>query len=188
MLSKPELRRQLLTQRAAEPLWKRQQISQGIFEHLQRTEAFSMCKVIMLYCSAENEIITDHMIEYCLNHGKTVCVPRCEGKGVMSAYCIQSLSDLELGRYGIREPVTGSTYIHPHEIDVVLAPCLGADHRGYRLGYGGGYYDRFLKSTNATIFALCASQRFVASLPTDSFDQRCHAIVTEKEVYTADEK
>ena len=118
--------------------------------------------------------------------GKTVCVPLCGKGGSMTARKITALSELQTGHYGILEPSDTEPEIAPENIDLILAPALSCDRKGYRLGYGG-YYDRFLSRTNAVCAALCASQRMSAALPHEAFDRCCHYIITEREVLRTDE-
>lgn len=178
----------MLRARAALPDAARQEIAQGIYAQLLTEPAFLNSRVIFIYCSTAEEISTDALIAYCLTAGKTVCVPRCVAKGEMVAHTIGALSELEAGSYGIREPGSCCPQISPREIDVVLAPCLCADRHGYRLGYGGGYYDRFLAQTSARVIALCAHARLFPDIPRQAHDRRCHKIVTEREVVSIDEK
>ena len=178
----------MLSERAALSDSEKQRISHGIFEQLLRDNEFLSCKVIFLYCSTNDEISTDEIAEYCFSHGKVVCVPRCVAKGEMTAHSISSFCELVPGKYGIREPASICPAISPSKIDMVLAPCLCADRHGYRLGYGGGYYDRFLQGTQATVVCLCAAARLLPVIPTEPHDQRCHRIVTEREVLVIYEK
>lgn len=186
--AKRALRQRMLQERAALSNLERERISEGIYRNLLSDKGLANSKVIFLYCSTKDEIDTDKIAEYCLLSGKTVCAPRCIGHGVMSAHEIKSLSGLVPGKYGIREPKPDSRVVSPDQIDLVLAPCLCADRRGYRLGYGCGYYDRFLEKTSATIVALCASSRLMPLIPAEGHDCRCHKIVTDTEVVVTYEK
>ena len=186
--SKAMLRKRIISERAALSDSEKHEISHGIFEQLLLDNEFLSCKVVFLYCANDDEISTDEVAEYCFSHGKYVCVPRCLAKGVMMAHSISTFDELAPGKYGIREPQPTCPVILPLQIDMVLAPCLCADRHGYRLGYGGGYYDRFLQDTHATVVGLCAAARLLPAIPAELHDQRCHKIVTEREVLVTYEK
>ena len=78
--------------------------------------------------------------------------------------------------------------VAPENIDLILAPALSCDRNGYRLGYGGGYYDRFLARTRAVAAALCAESRLTDELPREPFDLPCNYIITERQVLHTNEK
>ena len=77
-------------------------------------------------------------------------VPKCISKGIMEVYKIRSFDDLEPGKYGILEPKEGCEKISPKAIHLALIPCLSCSMKGERLGYGGGYYDRYLQQITGT--------------------------------------
>ena len=106
----------------------------------------------------------------------------------MSARRILSLDELQSGAYGIPEPSSGAPEIPPDEISLVIVPALSCDRNGYRLGYGGGYYDRFLARTHAAAAALCAESRLTDVLPREPFDLPCNYIITERQVLHTNEK
>lgn len=101
----------------------------------------------------------------------------------MAARQISSVADLTEQTYGIPEPGAHCPEIPPEQIDLCIVPALACDRLGYRLGYGGGFYDRFLCQTHAETAALCASSRFLDRLPADRFDIPCRTIITENEVW-----
>ena len=82
-------------------------------------------------------------------------VPKCISKGIMEVYKIRSFDDLEPGKYGILEPKEGCEKISPKAIHLALIPCLSCSMKGERLGYGGGYYDRYLQQITGTQAVLC---------------------------------
>ena len=158
-----------------------------ISDNLLKSDLYRDAACIFCYVSTSDEIGTAAILEQALTDGKTLCVPLCGKDGSMTARKITALSELRTGHYGILEPSDTAPEIAPENIDLILAPALSCDRKGYRLGYGGGYYDRFLSRTNAVCAALCASQRMSAALPHEAFDRRCHYIITEREVLRTDE-
>ena len=158
-----------------------------ISDNLLKSDLYRDAACIFCYVSTSDEIGTAAILEQALTDGKPLCVPLCGKDGSMTARKITALSELRTGHYGILEPSDTAPEIAPENIDLILAPALSCDRKGYRLGYGGGYYDRFLSRTNAVCAALCASQRMSATLPREVFDRRCHYIITEREVLCTDE-
>lgn len=184
---KKSLRKRYLAERAGLPIEEKQAIDCGITQNILQSEFYQRADCIFCYVSTAEEIDTRTVLENALASGKTVCVPLCGQGGSMSARKITAFSDLQSGHYGILEPSDTAEEIAPETIDLILTPALSCDREGYRLGYGGGYYDRFLSRTNAVCAALCASQRMSEMLPHEAFDRRCHYIITEREVLRTDE-
>ena len=184
---KKALRKRYLAARAALLPDEKREIDRSITENVRNSALYRDAACIFCYVSTAEEIDTRAILEAALRDGKTVCVPLCGKGGSMSARSITALSDLRAGHYGIPEPSDTAEEIAPEDIDLVLAPALACSRNGYRLGYGGGYYDRFLARTQAVCAALCASRRLVNELPHEDFDRRCHYIITEREVLHTDE-
>jgi 5-formyltetrahydrofolate cyclo-ligase len=86
---------------------------------------------------------------------------------------------LTIGKFGIQEPQPDCPAIAPSEAALVLVPALGCDHQGFRLGYGGGYYDRFLARYSLPTLGICFSEFVFPELPRDAWDQPLGGIVTE---------
>ena len=135
-----------------------------------------MCLTFFVYLSFFREAPTDGLIERLLADGHRVCCPRLE-KGNMIA--VEYGEDFTISDYGIREPV-GEQY--QGNIDVAVIPFLAVDKQGNRLGYGGGYYDRFLKSSTAKRVAFGYSFQLVNEVPTDAWDEKVSVIVTDEEI------
>lgn len=187
--SKARLRSDMLARRALRTAKEQTVIADGIFERAKHEIDRSDCKVIFLYHSIADEISTQRLLDYSLSIGKTVCLPKCEAQGRMSAHQVLSRADLTEIKYGIPEPDASCAEMLPAEIDLIFAPCLCTDRNGYRLGYGGGYYDRFLShAARAYILALCPFDCVLPSVHPDAFDFPCHAILTEREVLRIHEK
>ena len=129
-----------------------------------------------IYLSFFREAPTDGLIERLLADGHRVCCPRIE-KGEM--FAVEYGEDFTLSEYGIREPVGD---IYKGEIDVAVIPFLAVDRQGNRLGYGGGYYDRFLKHSTAKRVAFGYSFQIVNEVPSEAWDEKVSVIVTDEEI------
>lgn len=139
---------------------------------------FQEAKVLFCFVSTEREINTHPIIQEALAQKKIVCVPKCFAYGVMKAYAIQSMDDLEPGKYGILEPKM-ETEITPEKIDLAIIPCCAATTDGKRLGYGGGFYDRYLANTSFKKMVLCRQICMKADLPTEATDIKMDLLVQE---------
>lgn len=176
------LRKQILTARASEPKSIRNTRNIEIAHRLFALPQFQCAKTIFCYCSTSDEINTDQILQKVLEDKKILCVPRCEQPGIMSARRIQHLTDFVEGKYGIQEPNNNQPLVTAEEIDLCIIPCLCADQRGFRLGYGGGYYDRFLAHCSAYMITLCADCRLLDEIPHENTDIPSHCILTERQV------
>lgn len=137
------------------------------FLHLPEVQ---QANVVMVFCGVGREPDTDGLIRTLLEQGKRVALPVCLPQRKMEARTITHRSQLELNRYGIPEPDGMCPAVSPDEVDVVLVPHLMCDRAGYRLGYGGGYYDRWLAHYKGFTVAVCPAERLVDELPRDEYD------------------
>lgn len=182
---KHALRREMLALRAAESSALRRQQSGMIASALFSLPQYQTAGTVFCYCSTSEEIATDEILAHILSSGKTLCVPRCEHPGCMTARQIDTTDQLTSGRFGIREPADTRPIILPSAIDLCIVPCLCADMERFRIGYGGGYYDRFLCQTDCYTIALCADARFLQHpFEHDPTDIPCDCILTERQVHT----
>ena len=189
MSDKTALRKLILRQRAQESLAERSARAHKIAQTLFPLPVYQAAKTVFCYCSTEMELPTDEILTAILADGKILCVPRCEAPGEMTARRIRTLDALRAGRFGIREPEDTAPIVPPEEIALCIVPCLSADTMGYRLGYGGGYYDRFLAQADMCRIALCAEHYLQKNpLPREKTDVPCHYILTERQVHKCDEK
>ncbi len=167
---KSALRKKLLSVRNSLP---RQEIS---LSHLEDFEKFKNAKTVFCYVSAGSEVKTQGLIQEMLTK-KRVVVPYCTDKcGNMIAVEIKSLDELKEGLFGISEPVTPKEF-PKEEIDFVIVPGIAFDKDGYRLGYGKGYYDRFLSDINPFKLGICKKELFADNLPHDEFDVKMNKIL-----------
>lgn len=121
-----------------------------IHERLFSLEAWEKVKTIAVTVSFDFELDTHKIIQYAIKQGKIVAVPKCHPKDKRLDFrAITSFRDLETVYYGILEPKVNETrLIEKEEIDLIIVPGLIFDKEGYRVGFGGGYYDRFLKDVD----------------------------------------
>ena len=141
---------------------------------------YRACSAVFIYAARGHEIATSMIIHAALANGKTVAMPRCEDGGIMRFYRICSTADLALGRFGIAEPVDGCELCEPDESTLCVCPALACDMNGCRLGFGGGWYDRFLSGFKGTSAVLCYADAFIPALPREDHDIPVNMIVTER--------
>ena len=154
-----------------------------IKEKLKETKFYKNSTNIFIYIGFGSEIDTKEYIKEFLSEGKNVFVPRIKDN-IMEAVKIDSISDLVKNKYGIPEPSYNlyKTSDGSKNIDLIIVPGLAFDITGGRLGYGGGYYDRYLedKFKNIPKIALAYDFQVINNVPTDKHDIRVDYIITEK--------
>ena len=179
MEDKSALRRRM---RAAREGWEaeyRQEADAAIARHVLASEAWRAAGTVFAYVSVGCEVDTRALIEAALREGKRVCAPRCLGKGRMEARVIESLDALVPAAHGLLEPAESSAIVPPGEIGLTLVPCLAADRNGHRLGYGGGYYDRFLRGAAGASMCLCRVRALLEDVPREEHDAAADMVVSE---------
>ena len=152
------------------------QIIERFFEHPWLRES----KTIFAYYGIGTEIQTTAMLRRLLRLNKRVLLPRVLGNGRMEAVELGKLEVLTEGQLGIPEPPFGVD-VPKDEIDLIVVPNLCCDRRGYRLGQGGGYYDRYLADYQGKTLAFCRSVTLFDDLLVEEFDRPVQRILTERE-------
>jgi len=140
--------------------------------------------VVLTYVSTSIEVKTLDFISALLEQGKKVAVPKClNDKGDMDFFLINSLDDLEDGFFGVREPNPEiAEKVLTTEKTVCVVPAFLFDEKGYRLGYGKGYYDRFLSKFSGKTVGICYEENIRDSLMHGKYDRPVTLIVTEKRI------
>ncbi len=177
-IQKAALRKHLLEKRDATSAELRDISSGKIYENLKNLSAYNNSENIACYFPIGSEIDTRDIMLNILERGKNLLLPKIVN-GDIEFYVVPNLEKLEKGSFEIMEPKDSCK--KAEKIDCVLIPTIAVSKLGVRLGYGKGYYDRFLSSTNAVKISLTYSKQIVKSIPSDSHDIKIDWIVTEDE-------
>lgn len=154
--------------------------SRKITEHILQSDVYQKAKTVFSFVSMGSEVETREILKQAWKEGKTVAVPKTEKKRKMAFLKIESLSDLQEGRFGVMEPKEGEEMI-PAEGDLFLVPGALFDRRKNRIGYGGGYYDAYFeKYRGYRKVGLAFSEQITETgIPTEKYDIPMDDIVTE---------
>lgn len=181
-MTKQELRKQLLEKRSKANQNTIRIISENIQKNFLESDLYKNCKEILVYVSTAREIATNKITDIALRDNKKIFCPLClEQKGIMEFLRIYSEDDLEAGKYNIYAPKQGLPKAKNLKKPVMIVPALAFDENGFRIGYGGGYYDRYLSShKNITTVGFCREENLYGNLPHDEFDKPVDIIITER--------
>lgn len=152
---------------------------------------FERSNTVFVYVSAGNEVRTFEIIEKAVNTGKRVCVPRVVPGVKMEAVPISNIDqDLQMGFFNIMEPKQHLLPVDEKEIDLVIVPGLVFDRNGYRIGYGGGYYDKYLAriAEHCRTIGIAFDFQVVNELPVEEHDMKVMAVITENDLIITREK
>ncbi len=141
---KSELRKQVLHEMKAISQEQKQFIDQALTEQLLQHPFYQEAKIIATYLSFPHEFQTQELIERALKDGKKVLIPKTYPKGRMD-FVVYNLQQLVKTSFGLLEPQGNLEVVDASQIDLIHVPGLAFTTEGYRIGYGGGYYDRYLK-------------------------------------------
>lgn len=178
-VTKKELRKQILDEIDALPQDYIAASDDGIFRQVISQREFVDARNIMVYHSVKREPGTLRIAETALKMGKSVAFPRCYKDGIMQARAVKSLDDLVPAVLGIPAPQESAPFIWPEELDLIVVPAITFDRDGYRLGYGGGYYDRYLCLTPAFTLGLVRERMVKDELPREPHDIAVKCLMTE---------
>ncbi len=179
MKSKKEIRREILDIRSGISDEQLEFASEKIFKYLCNLDIWKQAKYVFAYMDTKKEIKTEELIKLAWKEGKQVALPRVHGDN-MSFFEIHDFSDCEQGYMGITEPKEGQSLVD-WEDALVIVPGVAFDYNGNRIGYGKGYYDRYLRQHMfGTTVALAGSWQMVEKIPVEEMDVKMDRIVTEK--------
>lgn len=141
---KAESRKQVLQKMKALPRDQKQAMDQALTEHFVHHPFYQEAKVIATYLSFPHEFQTQELIEQALKDGKKVLIPKTYPKGRMD-FVVYDPQQLVKTFFGLLEPQGDLEVVDASQIDLIHVPGLAFTTKGYRIGYGGGYYDRYLE-------------------------------------------
>lgn len=175
-----------LQKNLSEKEWK--ELSKAIFQSVIHYECWKKSTSVALFYSVKKEVDTLSLIQRGWSEGKSIYLPKCfPQEKEMKFYKLESFDQLEIVYYGIAEPIIDKCEaLSLEELELILVPGLAFDRRGYRIGYGGGYYDRFLKNTPSHVKKLSLAFSFQVSndqnLPRNEYDIPVETIITNEEI------
>ena len=160
---KAELRKQVLQEMKALPLEQKQAMDQALTDQFLKHPFYQEAKVIATYLSFPHEFQTQELIEQALKDGKKVLIPKTYPRGRMD-FVVYNPQQLVKTSFGLLEPQGDLEVVDASQIDLIHVPGLAFTTDGYRIGYGGGYYDRYLEHfsgrTLSTVYP-CQIQDFI---------------------------
>lgn len=170
------MRKQILKQRNQLSVSEWQSKSNQICQNLKKNDLFIESKIVLAYFSFACEPDLSPLFSI-----KKWGFPRCINNS-LTWHFWQPPQLLETNKYGIAEPLADTPQIEPQQVDLMLVPTVACDYRGYRLGYGGGYYDRLLSSPqwqNIPTVGIVFDFAFLPQLPVEPWDSKLNYICTE---------
>lgn len=179
---KIELRQKYRGLRQSMPPEIKEEKDAAIADQVRRLWQYENNDVLLIYVSTAIEVDTFRIINQALSDGKRVAVPRCiPNTRNMEFYYIQSTDELEPGMFGVLEPKANPDKMYrTNDRGLCIVPAFSYDWNGYRLGYGKGYYDRFLSRFEGNIVGICYSDCVQRTLPHGRYDRPVELLVTEK--------
>ena len=184
MPTKAQLRELCLARRVALTTVERRQMNALIAEHVCAMPAFQDSQTVMLYMALPQEVQTAAILSESRHQGKRVAVPVVKPHGLIAAELPAGQLQFQPGTFGILEPAVNTTTIPLKDINCVVVPGIAFDRRGTRLGFGKGYYDRFLRRLPATthLCGLAFWLQIVQYVPSMPHDVPMQSLVTERGV------
>lgn len=186
-LEKQRLREERLAAREVLSGQERSVLYNRITQKLLATSEYAEATTVLTYVSVSSEVSTRMFIECALRDGKTVAVPRCLPGHCLEFVAITSLDQLIAAPFGLLEPPKELPALTEEQMDasICIVPALLVDTKGYRLGYGAGFYDRFLSTYPGKKICLAYQQNLSQTmLPHTASDVAVDVVITESDVLT----
>ena len=188
LIDKKALRKHFKEIRLSMSAEERKQADVAVQQAFLDSEEYKSCTTVLAYVSSDIEVSTAEIVRKALK-SKIVLCPRCEKNGnIMYFYRINSTYDLKEGRFGIFEPDESCEKYCVFDNALCIVPALSYDKDGYRLGFGMGFYDRFLADYNGMKLGLCYDNCMSESFYHDGYDISVDKVFTDKNIYTINTK
>ena len=182
---KRELRRSLLERRRLIGGELRAKLDATLCERLCELEAYKSSDTVLLYSPIKGEPDLGYLAARCLKDGKVLAYPLCDTLShTLSFHKVCSLDDLRLGAYNIPEPSPSLPRITDFRRALCIVPAIAFDRDGYRLGYGGGFYDRFLRDFSGISVGAVYDELVLPSLPRGEYDLAVDLVITQSKIYS----
>ncbi|MFB4166475.1 5-formyltetrahydrofolate cyclo-ligase [Virgibacillus sp. JSM 102003] len=180
-MDKIELRKNAITMLKSVSEQERKNIEGKLTQNIVESNIWEQSDVVGITISNGFEWNTKPIIEAAWDEGKSICVPKCRPKErKLDFYRINTYEQLEVVYYNLLEPIPEVTQrVDKDMIDLLIVPGLLFDRSGFRIGFGGGYYDRFLSDFPNNRISLASNAQIVEGLPTEPYDIPVDKIITE---------
>lgn len=156
--------------------------SEAACRNIEKLKEFSGADTVLLYYPIKNEISPLPLLEIAKAGKKQIAFPVCEDNGTLTFRAVSTLNELKKSKFGLLEPAKEAKIAEITEKTLCIVPALAFSSDGYRLGYGKGFYDKFLQDFAGISAGICYSQLVLDTLPTESHDKRVDILITESEV------
>ena len=182
---KQDIREKSRARRAALPENVRAEQDRRISENVRRLHQYAPCHTLLIYMSTPIEVDTKRIIENAWADGKRVAVPRCiPDTRLMEFHYITSFDDVSAGMFGVLEPKETLEIVTNFEGCLMIVPAMQFDINGYRLGYGKGYYDRYMSRFCGVSAGICYIEELRRHMYHGRYDKPVDIIVTDRCIRT----
>lgn len=178
--TKKDLRRQIIAVRNRMPNELREYKDKIIFKNFTELLIKEEVKTVLLYASLGSEVNTWNIFQFCIENSIKTAFPKVSG-GNLELYWIENKEQLSPGFKSILEPKYGSK-ASLEQIEIIAVPGVAFDKECYRIGYGGGFYDRLLSKRKGLAVGLAYEEQLIEEIPKETFDEKIDLIITDKRV------
>jgi 5-formyltetrahydrofolate cyclo-ligase len=160
---------------------ERKELSRKVAENLKKLKEFQRAKTVMLYYPIKGEVDLTPLFEEIIKSGKKLLLPKVVGENILPIE-IEDFACIGEGCFNIPEPIGGKIY-KPEKVDFVVVPGVAFDKRGCRLGFGKGFYDRFLPRVKGFKVGVAYDFQVKEEIPCEEHDIPLDAVVTPTKIY-----